>query len=188
MNLLYALPLLALVLSGCVVRTYPLVRDRVDQELDAGNRGFIQGQGPDATDRKSTRTTRIVEIELHPPVKFEKGSARHQQVEPQADDSISRDSTQDKQIWGNRGYITQSDTPEILETSGSNFQNYTVGKNDTLQKISQKFYGTTKNWIKIYEANKDTLKGPNKIYPGQVIRIPQISGQSAMIEPKENLK
>jgi len=64
-------------------------------------------------------------------------------------------------------------------------QAYIVGKGDTLQKISQKFYGTTKKWVKIYEANKDALKGPNKIYPGQSINIPT---DNTLQEPKENLK
>ncbi|MDD5574911.1 MAG: LysM peptidoglycan-binding domain-containing protein, partial [Candidatus Omnitrophica bacterium] len=50
---------------------------------------------------------------------------------------------------------------------------YTVMPNDTLQKISQKFYGTSKRWKVIYDANKDVLKSPDKIYAGQVINIPQ---------------
>jgi nucleoid-associated protein YgaU len=59
-----------------------------------------------------------------------------------------------------------------------------VQKDETLQKISHKFFGTTKKWTKIYELNKDTLKSPNKLYPGQVINIPVES----LKEPKENLK
>ncbi|MCX7662077.1 MAG: LysM peptidoglycan-binding domain-containing protein, partial [Candidatus Omnitrophica bacterium] len=43
---------------------------------------------------------------------------------------------------------------------------------DTLQKISLKFYGTTKKWKRIFNANKDIIKSPDKIYPGQVINIP----------------
>ena len=56
------------------------------------------------------------------------------------------------------------------------FEKYTVQKGDTLQKISQKYFGTTKRWMKIYEANKDTLKGPDKIYVGQVLNIPMDGG------------
>lgn len=52
-------------------------------------------------------------------------------------------------------------------------QTYTVRKGDTLQKISQRFYGTTRQWRKIYEANRGTLKhGPEKIMPGMKLRIP----------------
>ncbi|HAJ56142.1 MAG TPA: hypothetical protein DCL35_00035 [Candidatus Omnitrophica bacterium] len=50
---------------------------------------------------------------------------------------------------------------------------YTVEPNDTLGKISLKVYGTAKKWKKIFEANADQLKTPDKIYAGQVLKIPQ---------------
>lgn len=46
---------------------------------------------------------------------------------------------------------------------------YTVKSGDTLSKIAAQ-YGTT--WQNIYEHNRDTIKNPDLIYPGQVIRIP----------------
>lgn len=49
---------------------------------------------------------------------------------------------------------------------------YTVKNGDTLQKISQKFYGTTKNWRKIYLANKSKLKDPNSLKVGTKLSIP----------------
>jgi len=56
----------ALVLSGCVARTYPLTRERVDQDLSTGNRGFLMGkaQTEGATPRKDTRTVRVFEFEF----------------------------------------------------------------------------------------------------------------------------
>lgn len=183
-NRLYLLGLLFIfVLSGCVVRTYPLTKERIDQDLTTGNRGYLQGQVPtgEMKERKTTRTTQAIEIELHPPIKFEK------MPKEKIEGKISSQATEDKEARGNRGYITQSVTPEIAEPeaiTGPSFEKYTVQKNDTLQKISQKFYGTTKKWAKVYEANKDVLKGPNKIYPGQVINIPL----EELKEPKENLK
>ncbi|MCD7931347.1 MAG: LysM peptidoglycan-binding domain-containing protein [Tannerellaceae bacterium] len=47
---------------------------------------------------------------------------------------------------------------------------YEIRKGDNLSKIADKYPGMT--WQKIYEANKDTLDNPDKIYPGQKIRIP----------------
>ncbi|MCD8044892.1 MAG: LysM peptidoglycan-binding domain-containing protein [Tannerellaceae bacterium] len=47
---------------------------------------------------------------------------------------------------------------------------YEIRKGDNLSKIAAKYPGMT--WQKIYEANKDTLDNPDKIYPGQKIRIP----------------
>lgn len=51
-------------------------------------------------------------------------------------------------------------------------QTYVVKKGDTLQKISQKFYGTTKSWRKIYQANKKTMKDPDKVAEGDKLIIP----------------
>jgi nucleoid-associated protein YgaU len=49
---------------------------------------------------------------------------------------------------------------------------YTVKKGDTLSKIAKEFYGKPNEYPKIFEANKPMLKHPDKIYPGQVLRIP----------------
>ncbi|MBM3246842.1 MAG: LysM peptidoglycan-binding domain-containing protein [Candidatus Omnitrophica bacterium] len=177
---------LVLLLSGCIVRTYPLVKDRVDQDLTLGNRGYLKGDMPSegTEERKMTRTTRVVEIELHPPIKFE---ARPKTKIAQARPAEFPEKTQDQEAWGNRGYITQSQAPEIAEPAAG-LEKYKVQKGDTLQKISQKFYGTTKKWNKIYQANRDNLKTPNNIYPGQVIDIPAGEKVKSLKEPRENLK
>jgi len=165
-----------LVLSGCVARTYNLTRDRVDQELSntTGNRGYIMGNAPEPTERKTTRTTRVFEIEL--------GLSKPSQAKCP--------STMPVASGMEESVITQETTSDI--SSDPSFESYTVGKNDTLQKISKKFYGTTKKWIKIYEANKDVLRSPDKLYAGQTLRIPSSSELKAtpdnMAEPKENLK
>lgn len=50
---------------------------------------------------------------------------------------------------------------------------YLVQKGDTLQKISQKFYGTTRQWRKIYDANRAKIKGgPDKLAVGTKLTIP----------------
>lgn len=48
----------------------------------------------------------------------------------------------------------------------------TVKKGDTLSAIAQKEYGDGTKYNQIFEANKPMLKHPDKIYPGQVLRIP----------------
>jgi len=50
---------------------------------------------------------------------------------------------------------------------------YTVVKGDSLSKIAQKTWGNASRWKEIYEANKDTVKHPNKIYVGQTLTIPE---------------
>jgi nucleoid-associated protein YgaU len=51
-------------------------------------------------------------------------------------------------------------------------QTYTVKAGDTLSKISKEIYGDAKRYVKIYEANRDQLSDPDKIKPGQVLKIP----------------
>ncbi|MCL4106408.1 UNVERIFIED_CONTAM: hypothetical protein GTU68_030366 [Idotea baltica] len=50
---------------------------------------------------------------------------------------------------------------------------YTVQSGDTLSKISKTQYGDPMKYNSIFEANKPMLDHPDKIYPGQVLRIPQ---------------
>jgi nucleoid-associated protein YgaU len=49
---------------------------------------------------------------------------------------------------------------------------YQVAAGDTLSKIAKHFYGDANAYMKIFEANKDQLKDPNKIGVGQKLRIP----------------
>ena len=51
-------------------------------------------------------------------------------------------------------------------------QLYTVRSGDNLSKISEHFYGSANKYPQIFEANKPMLTHPDKIYPGQVLRIP----------------
>lgn len=53
-------------------------------------------------------------------------------------------------------------------------QFHTVVSGDTLSKISKKVYGNANKYNVIFEANKPMLEHPDKIYPGQVLVIPQI--------------
>lgn len=49
---------------------------------------------------------------------------------------------------------------------------YTVVKGDSLSKIAKRYYGDAQQWRKIFEANKDQIKDPDLIHPGQTFRIP----------------
>ena len=165
-----------LALSGCLARTYNLTRYRIDQDLSAssGNRGYLIGTAPEPKQRPSTRTTRVFEIELGLPKRTPVSSS----IVPSATSTNIEAPTQ------------QQEMP--AETTPQNFEKYTVVKNDTLQKISLKFYGTTKKWQKIYEANTTVLRTPDKVYPGQVLNIPYFEGiktaPEKIKEPQENLK
>jgi nucleoid-associated protein YgaU len=49
---------------------------------------------------------------------------------------------------------------------------YTVVSGDTLSHIAQRHYGDAGRWPAIFEANRDKLSDPDRIFPGQVLRIP----------------
>lgn len=49
---------------------------------------------------------------------------------------------------------------------------YTVKAGDTLSRIAKEHYGDANKYTKIFDANKDQLKDPDVIKPGQVLKIP----------------
>lgn len=64
---------------------------------------------------------------------------------------------------------TTKKTPTLAIASS---RTHKVRKGETLQKISRKHYGTTKRWVDIYNANSSTLRSPDKIVVGMLLRIP----------------
>lgn len=57
------------------------------------------------------------------------------------------------------------------ETTAS-YKIYTIVSGDTLSKIAKREYGNANEWRRIFEANADIIKNPDKIFPGQQIKIP----------------
>ena len=61
---------------------------------------------------------------------------------------------------------------DITATGGASDETYTVKSGDTLSKIAKEHLGDANAYMKIFEANKDQLSDPDKIKPGQVLKIP----------------
>ena len=59
--------------------------------------------------------------------------------------------------------------------SATTGRTYTVVSGDSLSKIAKHQYGDATKWHAIYEANRDKIKNPDLIHPGQVLNIPDIS-------------
>jgi len=51
---------------------------------------------------------------------------------------------------------------------------YEIVSGDSLSKIAKREYGDANKWKQIYEANRDIIKDPNLIYPGQKIKLPPL--------------
>ena len=49
---------------------------------------------------------------------------------------------------------------------------YVVVPGDSLSKIAKSFYGDANQWRRIYDANRDIIKNPDLIHPGQKLKIP----------------
>jgi len=60
-------------------------------------------------------------------------------------------------------------------SGGATSEYYEVKAGDTLSKIAQEAYGSANKFNAIFEANKPMLTDPDKIYPGQKLRIPRLS-------------
>ena len=64
--------------------------------------------------------------------------------------------------------VVETETPEPEATF------HTVERGDSLSKIAKEVYGDAHKYMFIFEANKPMLTSPDLIYPGQVLRIPQL--------------
>jgi nucleoid-associated protein YgaU len=63
--------------------------------------------------------------------------------------------------------------PTPAGTSGTTTgKTYTVVAGDSLSRIAKREYGDANAWTRIYEANRDIIKDPDLIYPGQSLKIP----------------
>jgi len=52
---------------------------------------------------------------------------------------------------------------------------HTVKKGDSLSKIAKEVYGDPMKYVQLFEANKPMLEHPDKIYPGQTLRVPPLA-------------
>ena len=75
---------------------------------------------------------------------------------------------------GNIEGVAVVDNQMVAATPKDESQYHTVQSGDSLSKIAQQYYGDMMKYPSIFEANKHMLSDPDKIYPGQVLRIPKL--------------
>lgn len=63
--------------------------------------------------------------------------------------------------------------PAALKAPELTTEFYTIKSGDTLSAIAKHYYGDANKYNLIFEANREVIKHPDKIYPGQQIRIPK---------------
>ena len=76
-------------------------------------------------------------------------------------------------IGNTQGVAQVDDRMEVVEPAPEATM-YTVKSGDSLGKIARAHYGDAAKYPMIFEANQPLLTDPNKIYPGQVLRIPNL--------------
>jgi len=167
------LSVLMLLASGCLVRSYTVEKPRSDLDI-SGNRGVLSGEIPqDETEIEAkTRKMTVFEVELgshRPEKKAVKKEAEAEETEAEEEVSSGASYREDETDLFEEEFVIEEDFPSQPG------QEYTVQKNDTLQKISEKFYGTTKKYLKLFEYNKDVMKTPDRLYPGMKLMIPALN-------------
>lgn len=75
---------------------------------------------------------------------------------------------------GNIQGVAAVDDRIAVVTPAPEAKMYTVQRGDSLSKIAKEFYGDAMKYPQIFEANQPMLTDPDKIYPGQVLRIPPL--------------
>jgi nucleoid-associated protein YgaU len=76
---------------------------------------------------------------------------------------------------GNVTGVSAVDNLMTVDQSAPEAKYYTVVSGDNLSKISKAQYGDPNKYMAIFEANRPMLQNPDRIYPGQVLRIPPLS-------------
>ena len=70
-------------------------------------------------------------------------------------------------------------TEHVTDGGGQPARTHTVAKGDTLSEIAKTYYGKASLYPKIFDANRDQLDDPDRIKPGQVLKIPAPDGGNA---------
>lgn len=159
---------IAIFLSGCMtVRSYVVEKPRTDLDIE-GNRGYLSGTPKEKPGRNRLGDTRKVSV-----VEIEFGPRRHYKDEPRRRGGDDIDIVDEDVFLDNVAPVRPRKVVSVKPpVSKKKYKYYIVKKNDTLQKISYRFYKTTKKWKFIYDNNKRVIKDPNKVYPGTKIKIP----------------
>jgi nucleoid-associated protein YgaU len=88
--------------------------------------------------------------------------------------TVSDQATKEKILLccGNVSGVEKVNDMLVVSAPAPEAQWHTVVSGDNLSKIAKKFYGDANKYPLIFDANKPMLTHPDKIYPGQMLRIP----------------
>lgn len=187
MNRLLAAGMCGIVLGtlGCArIESRVVEKPRLDQQMQ-GNRGVLMGTAP-PVEKPRSETRQVVEIHIDLPTGEELNPWRKPKpaAEPESAGLAAAPATAPAvppreeppaPEWEEPPSVWEEPEPvRVAPMPGSESEPtlYIVRKGDTLEKIAEKFYGDGKRWRRIYNANRDRMTSPNRIYEGQQLVIP----------------
>ena len=179
------------------VRSYKQDKKRVDQTVGGAVGNWENAPQAVSTQNKETRKVYFLEFSKEPVSEPNLSYLTNDGQKESADLPVEKTPTSNSSSsnFANKSHSQEDSSnvkrkieiPDFDETSDEKsyrressssmnadqkFVDYTVDKNDTLQKISMKFYNSYSKWPRIYEANKDVLKSPDILKPGVNLKIP----------------
>lgn len=168
---------------GVKARAFIKEEKRVDQEF-RGNAGYLMGESKpiDEESRKKTRKIYVLEFtkplqNQHDVIEIEDNSDVSSEIDiPIRTESKKQTFPKSRKIdipsFDEGDWSQDVSVDEPVNSVPTTYIEYEVEENDTLQKISKKFYDGYSQWTKIYEANKDLIPNPDRISPGITLRVP----------------
>ena len=189
---------MVLSLAGCNhrMRMYSMDKPRVDQELppgsdDSGRKKTRKAYYLEITkeaDETKKKSSAVAEKKPGKEVTVKSGTDEEEETDQDTGDAAEGEGL------GQEASEADTSTSSKVPDQSMNFAStarhapaesafkspvnlptqYTIEKDDTLQSIAKKFYGSFGKWVKIYNANKDVIADPNRIKPGTKIKIPKL--------------
>ena len=145
---------------GCRTATKVTEVPRVDLDLGGGNRGYLIGTPPEAAALKTTRTMVQTDVEIPTFYKPTQGTA------PTSSEALAQPEPES---------AAPGTHASGEQKAAVRYDTYVVQKGDSLSTIAAKpeIYGHGSRWRRIYDANRNKLKSPDRVRAGMTLKIPR---------------
>ena len=157
---------------------FSFLKNAGEKLLHGGQSAPAQAAGAGAAAASTpSKTDAIIDYINRQGLQYENLTVSYDGKETVTVEGVAPDQTMKEKIilcCGNVEGVAKVDDKMTVENPQPESKYHTVASGDTLSKISKTHYGDPGKYPIIFEANKPMLKDPDKIYPGQVLRIPAV--------------
>ena len=164
-----------LVAVGCRTATKVTEVPRVDLDLGGGNRGYLIGTPPETAALKTTRTMVQTDVEIPTFYKPTQGTA------PTSSEALAQPEPES---------AAPGTHASGEQKAAVRYDTYVVQKGDSLSTIAAKpeIYGHGSRWRRIFDANRNLLKNPDRVRAGMTLKIPRSDDDAKPHRAKSNKK